>query len=53
MKLSIWSCLEAGRNQRIRSDNSSFERIEQLNYLAKILTDQNFIQEESKSRLTL
>jgi hypothetical protein len=48
-----WSCVEAGWNQRIRIENSSFERIEHLNYLGTTLTNQNFIQEESKSRLKL
>jgi hypothetical protein len=43
----------AGRNQNIRIDNSSFERVEEFKYLGTILTNQNSIQEEVKSRLKL
>jgi hypothetical protein len=53
IKLSMRSCLEAGQNHRIRNDNNFFERVKQLNYLGTTLTDQNFIQEESKNRLKL
>jgi hypothetical protein len=31
-------------------DNSSFERVEEFKYLGTRLTDQNYIQEEIKSR---
>jgi hypothetical protein len=41
----------AGRSHNIKIDNSSFERVEYFKYLEKILTDQNSIQEEIKSRL--
>jgi len=40
-----------GRSHNIKTDNSSFERAEELKYLGITLTDQNFIQEEIKSRL--
>jgi hypothetical protein len=35
----------------VRADNNSFERVEDLKYLGKTLTNQNFVQEEIKSRL--
>jgi hypothetical protein len=41
----------AGQGHNVRSDNSSFERVEQFNYLETILKNQNSIQEEIKSRL--
>jgi hypothetical protein len=41
----------AGRSQNIKTDNSSFERVEQLKYLGTSLMYQNCIQEEFKSRL--
>ena len=34
----------------MKIENSSFERVEQFKYLGKTLTDQNYIQEEIKSR---
>jgi hypothetical protein len=40
----------AGRNSRIKFDNSFFEIVEQLKYLGTTLTNQNSIQEEIKSR---
>jgi hypothetical protein len=43
----------AGRNHNIKTDNISFERVEELNYLGKTLTNQNSIQEEVKIRLKL
>jgi hypothetical protein len=48
----MWSCRDynAGRNHRIKIDNSSFERVEQLKYLGTTLTSQNSTQEEIKSR---
>jgi len=36
---------------KIETDNSSFERVEQFQYLGTTLTDQSFIREEIKSRL--
>jgi activator of 2-hydroxyglutaryl-CoA dehydratase len=36
----------AGQNHNIKIDNKSFERVEKFKYLGKILTNQNYIQEE-------
>ena len=41
----------ARRSHNIKTDNSSFERMKQFKYLGTTLTNQNFIQEEIKSRL--
>jgi len=41
----------AGGSHSIKIDDSSFERVEQFNYLGTTLTFQNSIQEEIKSRL--
>jgi len=41
----------AGQNHSIKSDNSSFEMVEEFICLGTTLTDQNSIQEEIKSRL--
>jgi hypothetical protein len=41
----------AGQNHNIRTDNSSFESVEEFKYLGTTLTYQNSIQEEVKSRL--
>jgi hypothetical protein len=41
----------AGHNHNIKIDNKSFERVEQFKYLGTTLMNQNFIQEEIKSRL--
>jgi len=40
-----------GRSHSIKTDNSSFERVEDFKCLATILTKQNYIQEYIKSRL--
>jgi hypothetical protein len=40
-----------GRNHSIKTDNSSFEKVEEFRYLGTTLTNQNSIQEEGKSRL--
>jgi hypothetical protein len=40
-----------GRSHSMRTDNSSFERMEQFKYLETTLTNQTSIQEEIKSRL--
>jgi len=41
----------AGRSHNIKTENSSFEMVEEFNYLGTTLTNQNSIQEEFKSRL--
>jgi len=41
----------AGRSHSARTDNSSFEMVDQFQYLGKTLTNQNYIQEEIKSIL--
>ena len=40
----------AGRSHSIKIDNSSFERMEEIKYLRTIFVNQNYIQEEIKSR---
>jgi len=40
-----------GRIYCVRIDNSTFERVEEFKYLGTILTNQNSIPEEIKSRL--
>ena len=42
---------KAGRSHNIKTDNSSFERVEEFTYLGTTLTNQNSLQEEIKSRL--
>ena len=41
----------AGRSHNMKTDNRSFERVEELKYLGTTLTYQIYIQEEIKSRL--
>jgi len=41
----------AGRIHSMKTDNSSFERVEQFRYLGTNLTEQNCNQEETKHRL--
>jgi hypothetical protein len=41
----------AGRRLNIKTDNSSFESVEDFKYLGTTLTNQNSIQEKIKSRL--
>jgi sorting nexin-29 len=43
----------AGRDVSVKIDNSSIERVEEFKYLGTILTDQNSVQEEIRSRLKL
>jgi hypothetical protein len=43
----------AGRDDNVKIDSSSIERVEEFKYLGTMLTDQNSIQEEIKSRLKL
>jgi hypothetical protein len=42
----------AGRIHSARLDNSTFDKVEEFKYLGKNLTNQNFIAEEIKSRLS-
>jgi hypothetical protein len=42
-----------GRDDSVKIDNSSIERVEEFKYLGTTLPDQNSIQEEIKSRLKL
>ena len=42
----------AGRIHSVRTDNSTFERVEEFKYLGTTLTNQNSIAEEIKSRLS-
>jgi len=41
----------AGRNHSLRTDNGTFEKVEEFNYLGKTSTNQNSIAGEMKSRL--
>jgi hypothetical protein len=41
----------AGQNREIKIGNRSFENVSQFKYLGMTVTNQNFIQEEIKSRL--
>jgi len=41
----------AGRSHSIKTDNSSFERVEEFKYLGTTLTNKNSIHEKIKSRL--
>jgi hypothetical protein len=41
----------AGQRYSIKTDNSSFEKVEEFKYLEKILTEQNYTQEKIKSNL--
>jgi len=43
----------ARRSHTIKTDNNSFERVEEFNYLGTTLTNQNSIQEEIKTILKL
>ena len=41
----------AGRSNKMKTDKSSFEMVEEFKYLRTNLTNQNSVQEEIKSRL--
>ena len=41
----------AEQSHSVKTDNSSFEQVEEFKYLGTTLTNQNSIQEEVKSRL--
>ena len=43
----------AGLSHTMKADNSSIERVEEFKYLGTMLTNENSIQEEIKSRLKL
>jgi hypothetical protein len=43
----------AGRDDSVKIDNCSIEKVEEFKYLGTTLTDQNSIQKEIKSRLKL
>jgi hypothetical protein len=43
----------AGRSHSVKDDNSSFEGVGEFKYLGTVLTDQDSIQGEIKSRLKL
>jgi hypothetical protein len=43
----------AGRSHSMKIDNSSIERMDEFKYLGTVLTNQNSIQAEIKSRLKL
>ena len=43
----------AGRSYSIKTENCSFQRVEEFKYLGTTLTNKNSIQEEIKSRLKL
>ena len=42
---------KAGRSHSMKTDNSSIQRVEEFKYMGTMLTNQNSIQEEIKSRL--
>jgi len=41
----------AGQSHSMKTDNSSFERVEEFKYLGTSVTNKNSIQKEIKSRL--
>jgi hypothetical protein len=43
----------SGRDDSVKIDNSSIERVEEFKCLGTMLTDQNSVQEEIRSRLKL
>jgi hypothetical protein len=43
----------AGRDDSVKNDNSSIEKVEEFRYLGTMLTDQNSIQKEIKKKLKL
>ena len=49
--MAMYGDQNAGRSDSVKTDNSSFERVEQFGYLGTALTDQNSIQEEIRRRL--
>jgi len=53
IKLSTWSFIEIRMQDEVtvKTDNSSFEGVEEFKYFGTTLTNQNFVQEEIKNRL--
>jgi len=55
IKLSTRSCLEIRMQDevtiQIKINNSSFESVEEFNYMGTLLTNQSYIQEEIKNTL--
>jgi len=51
IRLSMSRGQSSGRSYSMKTENSSFERVEEFKYLGKTLTNQNSIREEIKSRL--
>jgi len=49
--MAMYRDQNAGQSHSIKINISSFERVEEFKYLGTILTDQNSIQGEIKSRL--
>jgi hypothetical protein len=45
--------MNAGRDDSVKIDNSSIERVEEFKYLGTMLTDKNSVQEEIRRRLKL
>jgi hypothetical protein len=41
----------AGRSHNVKNDNSSFERVEQFRCFGRTVTNQNYVNEDIKSRL--
>jgi hypothetical protein len=53
IRLDKWACLRDNFVSKAKIDNSSIERVKEFEYLGTMLTDQNSIQEEIKSRMKL
>jgi len=51
--MAVFQDQNVGRSLNIKTDNISFEMVEEFRYLGKTLTKQNSTQEEIKSRLKL
>ena len=51
LRLKILLIQDAGRSYNIKTDNSSYESVEQFKYLGTILKYQNSTQEKMKNKL--